>query len=248
MAGTMMLFKGSFKRAADLFIKNGFCFIKLFIAFFIPLLTWYFYYVENQKLIQRIIDQFTLSGFVLIDDAINYIVLVYIFLYLVAIVQSIHAVVCGGNPGVIASYRKASGIFGSYLLVKILSLFQILCWSLLLIVPGIIKGVYYNFSGMALLIDGKRGKAALIQSQKVIKPNVVKYLVSYFLTAIILIIACVLIKLNLDSIIILFRLNGRTLLARIVICGEIGLYALAISFFLTFYYYLYTTLSEGMEG
>jgi len=247
MAGTMKFFRDLFKKAVYVFVNNGLCFTRLFIVFFIPLVVWHFFYVENSKLIQMIIDQFTITGFRRIDNAIHCIVLVYFFLYLVAIVQSVHAAVRGGNPGVIASYRKALGIFSSYLWVKTLSLFQMLCWSLLLIVPGVIKGVFYNFSGMALLIDGKRGKEALIQSQTVIKPNVVKYLVSSSFVAIILIIVCVSITVNLNSFITFFYLNGKTFLAGVVICSEIGLYAIAISFFLTFYYCLYTTLREGAE-
>lgn len=248
MAGIMKFFRDMFKKAVFVFVKNGLCFTQLFIVFFIPLVAWHFGYVENQKLIRMIIDQFTLTGFRLIDNVIHCVVLAYFFLYLVAIVQSVHASVRGGNPGAIASYRKALGVFGSYLWVKILSLFQMICWALLFIVPGIIKGVTYNFSGMALLIDGKRGKAALVQSQAVIKPNTAKYLVSSFFVAIILIIACVSITINLNSIITYFYLNRKTSLVGVVICSQIVLYATAISFFLTFYYCLYTNLREEVEG
>lgn len=248
MAGTMKFFRDLFKKAVVVFVKNGLCFTQLFIVFFIPLVIWHFCYVENPKLIQVIIDQFTLTGFRRIDNVIHCIVLAYVCLYLVAIVQSVHAAERGGNPGVIASYRKALRVFGSYFWVKILSLLQMICWSLLFIVPGIVKGIFYNFSGMALLIDGKRGKTALMQSQAVIKPNAAKYLVSSFFTAIILIIACVSITINLNNVITFFYLNGKTSLAGVVICSQIGLYATATSFFLTFYYCLYTTLREGAEG
>ena len=100
---------------------------------------------------------------------------------------------------------------------------------------------------MALLIDGKRGNNALIRSREIIKFNTKKYLISYFLILICLTIGWVLITLNLDSVITLLKLNGNAFWAAIMICGEICLCALVISFFLTFYYCLYVALSEGRE-
>lgn len=247
MAGVRALFKNSFKKAIGLFVKNGLCFLRLFITFFIPLLVLYIYFWDDQELIQAIIDQLTLPGFVLIDDAINYAVLVYFLFYFVVVVKSIHAVDHGGNSGVIASTREALGIFGSYLWVKILSLFKILCWSLLLIIPGVVVGVLHNFSGMALLIDGKRGKEALIRSQEIIASNTKKYLVSYFLILISSAVAWVLVTLSLDSIITIFKLNGNMFLAGIVIFLEVSLCALVGSFFLTFYYCLYVALNSDSD-
>lgn len=248
MAGTKMLLKDSFKKAIGLFAKNAFCFFRIFITYSIPLLILYFNFWDDQELIEKIIDQWTLLGFVLIDDAVNYGVLVYFLFYFVVVVKSIYAVDHGGNPGVIASTRKALGIFGSYLWVKILSLFKILCWSLLLIIPGVIVGVLHNFSGMALLVDGKRGAEALIRSQEIIKFNIKKYLVSYFLIFISSIICWMLITLNLDNVITLFKLNENIFLSRMVIYLEISLCALVASFFLTFYYCLYAALRGDMEG
>jgi hypothetical protein len=58
----------------------------------------------------------------------------------------------------------------------------------------------------------------------------------------------VLITLNLEGFVNYFRLKGNTFLVWAITCGEIGLIALALSFFLTFYYFLYMALSEGVEG
>jgi len=248
MAGAKALFKKSFKNAIGLFIKNGFCFLKLFITFSIPLVILYIYFWDNQELIQKIIDHLTFSGFILIDNVINFAVLVYFLFYLVVVVISIHAVAQGRHSGVIESTRKALGTFDSYLWVKILSLFKILLWSLLFIIPGVIVGVSHNFSGMAVLIDGKRGKEALIRSQEIIKLNTKEYLISYFFILISAIIAWALITLNLDSFITFFKLNGNKFLAKTVICLEISLCMLVVSFFLSFYYCLYLALSSKTDS
>jgi hypothetical protein len=56
----------------------------------------------------------------------------------------------------------------------------------LFVFPGIIFGLFYSLAGMAHLIEGKKGKEALIYSKELIKPYIIKY--SDYLLAVIIII------------------------------------------------------------
>jgi len=139
------------------------------------------------------------------------------------------------------------GIFRSYLWVKILYVLKVFCWSLLLIIPGVIFGVYYSSSSLALIVDNKRGQEALKLSQMVIKPNFTKYLTCLLLMFILLLIACVLFIFVFDTYIVLFTLRGKLFLAEVIGFLEVTWIAMAGVFFYVFYYYLYKDLKDNRK-
>jgi hypothetical protein len=61
--------------------------------------------------------------------------------------------------------------FGPLLLVNILVFIFVLLWSLLLIIPGIIFGIYYSFAGWVVIFEERKGKDALNRSKELVKGN-----------------------------------------------------------------------------
>jgi len=221
-------------------------FIKIVLIFFVPVEIVDNYFLKNSTSIQKSITEYSLITFI-VDNMINIFVYMFLLLCLIAVVKMIHASDQGKKQGTLYSYKQALGIFWPYLWVKIHYLFKVLCWAVFFIIPGIVFGVFYNFSGMTLLIDNKRGAEALILSQNIIKPNLLKYL-SYMLQILIsLLAACWLLITIFDSFILLLTLKGNIFMARMVDYMEIVFIAMAGFYFLTFYYYLYKDLKkEGL--
>ena len=155
---------------------HGFSLLKILIVFLIPIFFINESFWENRPLIDRLVDQFSVRGFHVIDDTINVILILWAFLYFIAQIQCILKIDVKETIGAVSAYKKAFSIFGSYLKVKIFYVVKTALWSLLLIIPGIIFGVLYSFHSMAFLIDGKNGNEALQFSKQIIKPNVLVYL------------------------------------------------------------------------
>lgn len=66
-------------------------------------------------------------------------------------------------------FRESKKYFWNYLGVVIpVAIFTIL-WSLLLIIPGIIFGIFYSFSVFIFFFEGKEGLDAISGSQKLVK-------------------------------------------------------------------------------
>jgi len=230
-----------------LFCKYWFCFVKVAAVFLIPLLILNEYFWGNQILIDGIIDKFSLVAFVVIDDIINFIIFLFLLLYLAALTKAIHTADVGEKPGAVSSYRQALNIFGPYLWVKTLSLFKVLCWTLLFIVPGIVAGIFYSFSGMALVVGGKRGKEALTFSWDITRPNIKKYLLHVLSMSAFLLVACTAIILYFDSVLVFLELRGQFFWADVVDYFEIGFVVMSGIFGLVFFYYLYRELSEDAQ-
>lgn len=59
--------------------------------------------------------------------------------------------------------------FWPLFIVNILVFLFVFLWSLLLIIPGIIFGVYYSFAGWTLIFEGYQGRKALQRSKELVK-------------------------------------------------------------------------------
>jgi len=236
------------RKATDLFTQQWFCFLKVAVLFIIPILILNEYFWKNSALIQKIINTYSIPMFSLINGAVNLLLLIFIHLYLVTVIKVTHAADQGRRLGAFAAYGQARSIFGQYLWVKILFVFKVLCWAVLLLIPGIIFGVLNNFSGLALLIDNKQGTEALILSQKIIKQNITRYLACFLPACIMSTVVCVLFIMYFDSMAIFFTLNGNLFIARAI--GFIVFFFVVViwAYFFVFYYYLYKALGGATEG
>lgn len=63
------------------------------------------------------------------------------------------------------SYRSALKIFWPFVWISVLSYFVVIGGFVMLIVPGIIMGVWIGFAKYVLVMEGKRGMNALVQSR-----------------------------------------------------------------------------------
>jgi len=207
MSETKLFFNELCKKTGKLFIGQWSSFLGIFAIFIIPILLLYNYFWDNPILIHNLIEKYTLEVFTFADNVIYLFFFLFFLLYLIAVMKMIHAADQGKRMGVLAAYGQAFSIFYQYLRIKILYALKVLCWAVLFIIPGIVFGVLYNFSGMALLIDNKRGKEALILSRNIIKPNLSKYLAYVFLMLLILLVFCWSILVSFDGFIIFFTIK-----------------------------------------
>lgn len=67
------------------------------------------------------------------------------------------------------AFSQAIGFIFSYWWIYFLVGLSVLGGVILLIVPGIIFGIWYGLSGYALVVEGKKGRAALVVSKSYVK-------------------------------------------------------------------------------
>jgi hypothetical protein len=149
---------------------------------------------------------------------------------------------------VLASYAQGVRILDAYLWVKFLFVFKVLCWALLFIVPGVVFGVLYNFSGMAAAVDGKKGMEALRDSKAIITRNLSDYLYCVALVLTVSVPGCVTGITVLDTLIISANQAGQPWAGKGIDILEITLVAVAGIYFLIFYYFLYLALRDRARG
>ena len=88
----------------------------------------------------------------------------------ITIIKAIQSVDQKNPLGAGVSYWTAIPLLGPYCVVCFLGIMRMILWGLLFIVPGIVFGIFYSFSCLALLIDGHKGTKALVHSRKIIQP------------------------------------------------------------------------------
>ncbi len=66
-------------------------------------------------------------------------------------------------------FNRAKKNIGGYFWVSLLTGILVMLWSLLLIIPGIIFGIYYTLATWVFFKEGKRGMAAIKRSKELIK-------------------------------------------------------------------------------
>lgn len=73
-------------------------------------------------------------------------------------------------------FKDSWNMLGPTLLIAAIVVIKVVLWALLLIIPGIIFGIYYSYAYLAFIVDGKKGNEALIFSKSLIKPNIGKFI------------------------------------------------------------------------
>jgi len=214
------------------------------IIFFAPAGLFYFYIWNNPFLIRKVFGAVPLWVAV-ITEYLTYIgAITYILHFIATMVKAIINADNGGQPKLIESFRRADRICAAYIWVKILFVFKVICWSILFVIPGIVAGILYNFAGMALLVDGKRGQEALQHSKEIIKQNFFDYLFSTVMMLTVLMLICAAFILLFDNLILIFVLQKIYFSAMLIDLLEISIILLSGIYFLIFYYYLYKDLQK----
>jgi len=230
--------------SSRLYKRHWLCFSLIAAAYVLPVILTNAFFWGNSEFIMRIINKSSVDALTLFNYGICIILFVYFFLTLAALIRAIGLADEGGSPGVAAAYAQGTRLLDSYLWVKFLFVFKVLCWSLLFVIPGIIFGVFYNFSGMAAAVDGKKGMDALRVSRRIIAPNVPDYLFGVICSLTMAVMASALYILTMDTFIIFFTLRGNYFMASVVDFTEIAFVAAAGTYWLIFYFYLYKALRD----
>lgn len=184
-----------------------------------------------------------LWGYIIIQCVTTF----FLFLYQIAFIKTVESADKKENFTLQGSYQKAFALFGSCLCVIGLVILKVFLWSLLFLVPGIIFGILYSFANLAFIVDGKKGKQALIYSKQLVKPAI------WRLMGNLLVIVLVIAVLNIFIVLITMAAFGQNTgnyfefipavgssVTR-VITTIIGGYASA------FYYFLYKELKSHQE-
>lgn len=100
----------------------------------------------------------------------------------------------GQNPGFGESLGAVSGRLGPAILTSIIQVFLLIGLSLLLIIPGLIFAVYWNFSNYAVLFGGKSGMAALSESKSIVQGRWFKVFWRALAIAIMVIVASLIVQ------------------------------------------------------
>ena len=237
-----------FGQSQRLFRKHWLLFARTALVFFIPFFLIDRYFWNNFLLRQDIIFGYSYDVYYLLYLAIAVFVGLFFFWYLASLIKCIESA-DGRKPlGVLQSYKQSWPQLRSYIFVKCLYLGKVLLWSLLFVVPGIFFGILYSLSGMALLIDGKRGNEALEASQQIIRPDFFKYLGHITLLFLILFAACTPGIIILDTLMYFLSSAGYFLIALWVSYVEIGILLSVSIFMVIFGYYLYKNFEGKLNG
>lgn len=230
-----------------LFRKHWVVFARVAAVFIIPLMLLYRCFWDNELFVDAFIQRFSLDAFYRMDNAAMAVTFLFFLLYLSAMVKTIQWADEGKTLSVVASYRWAWRTFGSYLWVKFLFVMKVALWSLLLIVPGIIFGIFYCLSGMAFVIDGKKGEAAFVHSRRIVQANFVACAGYVSFIFLFLFALCASVVISLDGFILFARLKGHFLLANLIDAVEVLTILASSVFLLVFVYYLYAAFSKELR-
>lgn len=97
-------------------------------------------------------------------------------IYQVAVVKTVQSIYNKAPLKPLAAYKAAWEDMGGYLTVVAWVTVKVFLWSLVLIVPGIVFGIFYSFSTFSFLLDGKQGTEALRFSKSLIRPNAWRFI------------------------------------------------------------------------
>jgi len=236
------LFRRAMAMANGLFFGHWLAFFKVFAVFYVPVLMIYYLFWDNSKLIDRIIDRYSLRTFHMIDDASYVVLLILFIMFLLAVILRIISADRGQKESVRSVYGKAGKMLKSYAWIKMICAFKVLGWTLLLILPGLYYAVLYSFAGMALLVDGKKGKEALELSRKMVKPNLKIYLVGSLNMLVLLLAVCIVYKFFFDRLAIFFLMNDINIMVDVIDNLSVIFVFLAGVYFLVFHYCMYKEL------
>ncbi len=91
------------------------------------------------------------------------------FLFLATVAQLVALRDASEKTGVIENIKRSRLVMWSVFLVVLLQSLVIMGGVVLLVIPGIILMVYYGFSSVIMVVEGKKGRAALAQSKAYVK-------------------------------------------------------------------------------
>ena len=169
-------------------------------------------------------------------------IMAILFLYQIAMVKAVCHAHQGEKFSVWGVYKETLNIFWSFVFVESIVIIKVLLWTLLLIIPGIIFGIFYSFSSLSLILDGKKGNQALIHSAQIIKPQVWRFLGTAMLVGLVTVVLTVAVRIGLHMVFGSFTSEGPRLLPIIgrlvggIFDGIVGIY------YLIFFYFLYLEL------
>lgn len=101
--------------------------------------------------------------------AATFLALVLVIYYAIRAYISLFLLVKGdfkAEPGRI--FSQSADLVASYILVSLLTAVLVALWTLLLIIPGIIFGVFYSLAIYVLLFEAKRGREAVRRSRELV--------------------------------------------------------------------------------
>ena len=113
--------------------------------------------------------------------------IIFYLIYQIAIVRTIDSAKQKTNLSIASAYQEAFSLLGPYLAVVLRVALRVILWTFLLVVPGIVFGIFYSFANMAFLLDGKKGYGALVSSKQLVKPFFWKLIGNSLVAALILI-------------------------------------------------------------
>src|SRR3989338_9487324 len=86
---------------------------------------------------------------------------VFSTLYSIGIIKIIQSAHRNEPRDLTAVFKESWAMVGPGIWVAALFTVKVILWLLLLIVPGIIFGLFYSFCSLCFVVDGKRGNEAL---------------------------------------------------------------------------------------
>lgn len=241
------LYRALWEKTFSLLKKRWFYFLRISAVFFVPLYILDTYFWQNTRLIREVINRFSLKIFFIVDDIIKFIMIAVFILYIVALLIAIHSADQDKKSDVGSAYKGAFDMLGPYLLVSALFVLKVSVRSLLFLIPGIVAGAYYGFAGSALLVDQKRGSAALLFSRNIVEPKIKQYLAYVSLSALCLLAVCAVGIFLLDTLVVFYQLKYEWLIAGIIDCAEAGWLAFIVVLWQIFYYYLYQEFKTAAQ-
>ena len=219
-------------------------FIFLSLTFFTPVVLINHYFWQNTPLLNSIRLNISWEVYYLINGTLWCFVVLYFLLYFMSLIKTIHFAQQQKTIKLWEIYKETLSEYKKFFQIIRLYLFKVFSWSFLLLIPGIVMAVIYNYSVLAFLIDGKKGQDALMMSKKIIKTHYNKFLDYMLFMFLIYLVTCFPIILVLDLWISGFWYVSRFLLVYIFEYVQIYCIILLGIFPVIFYYYLYQELKQ----
>ncbi len=142
-----------------LFGRHWFKFLFIACLFFYPL------FLLDDWLYLNIRYLSSLHLYSLLDKSLYIVTFIFSVIYLILLYG---VCICSDQDKTVkwgTLLKDVKRFFCSFSFIQILYLLTIILWSLALIIPGVFSAFLYIFSGLALLVDGKKGKEALKYSK-----------------------------------------------------------------------------------
>lgn len=231
--------------SAQLFLRHQISFLQTTLIFSLPIFFVDAILWNNDKAMEKIFTPARLKYYFWIDGLWVVFLVLSLLLYLMVIFKIIKNLsTAPQNVKILDIYQKSLLDFKDYLLVKGYYIGKVFLWSLALLVPGLVSLILYSFSGLAFIVDGKKGVEALQFSKNIIKPNIIKYLDYLLFIILILSLLGVPVILLMDTLMDVSLLKDYDALAQIIDDAEKVIILMGTVFACVFFYHLYEEMKE----